>query len=285
MKNNRITLIMILLFFVGLSLLLYPSLSNYYNQKVGSQAIVDYENILKNENDSKYNKMFLEAENYNRKIFSLKNPFITYSTVKGYKNLLNLNNDGMIGYIKINKIRVELPIYHGTSKAVLSKAVGHLEGSSLPVGGAGTHSVLSAHRGLPSSELFTDLDKLEIGDTFVLKILNRELTYQVDQILIVKPGDVKALKIDGNKDYVTLMTCTPYGINTHRLLVRGVRVENAKEEIFITSEAFKVSKFTVMLFILIPIILILLIIMVLKPVDKDRKKIKEKFIYPSKYKK
>lgn len=285
MKKNKITIIMILLFFIGIFLLLYPSLSNYYNQKVGSKAIVDYEAILNDMDNEVYESLFSKAEIYNQKISKLKNPLVTYETVKGYNHLLNLYDNGMIGYIKINKIKVELPIYHGTSKAVLSKAVGHLEGSSLPIGGQGTHSVLSAHRGLPSSTLFTNLDKLEIGDTFIIKVLDRELTYQINSIEIVKPSELSSLKIESNKDYVTLMTCTPYGINTHRLLVRGVRTTNTPEEIFITTEAFKLDKFTVTLLILIPIILILFIIMIFKPVEKDKNKIKEKYIYPSKQKK
>jgi len=168
MKNNKITIIMILLFFIGLSLLLYPSLSNFYNQKVGSKAIVDYESILENKNDEEYNEMFADAENYNEKLLKLSNPFVTHKTIKGYNKLLNLNDNGMMGYISIKKIKVELPIYHGTSESVLGKAVGHLEGSSLPIGGLNTHSVLSAHRGLPSSLLFTNLDKLEIGDVFTI---------------------------------------------------------------------------------------------------------------------
>ena len=279
MKKNKSTIIMIILFFVGISLLLYPSLSNYYNQKIGSKAIVDYESILKNNDNSQYDKMFQDAEEYNKELSKLNNPFVNYNTIKDYKKLLNLNDNGMIGYIKINKIKVELPIYHGTSKEVLSKAVGHLEGSSLPIGGIGTHSVLSAHRGLPSSTLFTDLDKLEIGDIFVVKVLNKDITYQIDQILIVKPSAIEELKIDNNKDYITLMTCTPYGINTHRLLVRGTRIENLEEEIYITTEAFKVNKFTVTLIILIPIILILLIIIAFKPIENN--KIKDQFIYSS----
>lgn len=282
MKNNKITVIMILLFFVGLSLLLYPTISNFYNQKVGSKAIVDYEAILKNKDDNEYDEMFEDAENYNKKLSKLSNPFITYKTIKGYNKLLNLDNNGMIGYISIKKIKVELPIYHGTKEEVLGKAVGHLEGSSLPIGGLSTHSVLSAHRGLPSQTLFTNLDKLEIGDTFVIKVLNKELTYQIDEIQIVKPSEIDSLKIEKDKDYVTLMTCTPYGINTHRLLVRGVRIENSEEQLFITTEAFKVSKFTVTLLIAIPVIFILLIIVMFKPIEKNKKKIKEKYIYPSK---
>jgi len=284
MKNNKITVIMIFLFFVGLSLLLYPTISNFYNQKVGSKAIVDYEAMLKNKDDNEYDEMFEDAKNYNKKLSKLSNPFITYKTIKGYDKLLNLDNNGMIGYISIKKIKVELPIYHGTKEEVLGKAVGHLEGSSLPIGGIGTHSVLSAHRGLPSSTLFTNLDKLEIGDTFEIKVLNKKLTYQVDKIQIVKPSDIKSLKIEKDKDYVTLVTCTPYGINTHRLLVRGVRIENAKEEVFITTEAFKINKFIVTLLIAIPIIFILLIVVMFKDVDVNKKKIKEKYIYPSKAK-
>ena len=175
----------------------------------------------------------------------------------------------MMGYISIDKIKVELPIYHGTSEQVLSVAVGHLEGSSFPVGGLGTHSVLSAHRGLPSSKLFTDLNKLEIGDTFTVTILDRLITYEVDQIEIVEPTDIKKLEIDPEKDYITLMTCTPYGINTHRLLVRGTRIENTKEKTFITTEAFQVSNLIVTPLVALPIIFILLLSIIFKPIEKN----------------
>ena len=283
MKSNKITIVMIVLFFVGLSLLLYPIISNYYNQKVGARTIVDYEAMLNNRDDSEYEKMFDDALSYNKKIMKLDNPFVFHNTIKGYNKLLNFDNTGMIGYIKINKIKTELPIYHGTSKEVLTKGVGHLEGSSLPIGGTGTHSVLSAHRGLPSSTLFSNLDKLEIGDTFTIKVLNRELTYQVDNIQIVKPRDLSLLKIEKKRDYVTLMTCTPYGINTHRLLVRGVRVENI-EKTFITTEAFRINKNTITLILLIPVILILLIVVMFKPIGVNKDKIKNKYIYPDQYK-
>ncbi len=284
MKKNTLNIIMVLLFVCGLFLLLYPFVSDAYNQRVSSKAIVDYESVLNNRDNSEYEKMFEDAESYNSKLLSLKNPFSSYSNVKGYKKLLNLRNDGMIGYIKISKIRVELPIYLGTSKETLSRAVGHLEGSSLPIGGNNTHSVLSAHRGLPSSMLFTNLDKLELGDTFVIKVLNRELTYQVENIQIVEPDELDFLKVVNNKDYVTLMTCTPYGINTHRLLVRGVRVDDT-EEVFVSTEAFKVNRLTVTLLIFFPIILVLLLIVMFKPIKINISKIKDKYIYPSKYKK
>ena len=183
MKKNKTTLIMVLFFFIGLAILLYPSISNFYNQKVQSKAIIDYESILNNIKKEDYTDYFNKADKYNKKLLSMKRPLLTYKNIKNYNKILNLNDHGMMGYLTIDKIKVELPIYHGTSADVLNKAVGHLEGTSLPVGGKGTHSVLSAHRGLPSFKLFTDLDKLEIGDTFVINILDRTITYQVDKIL------------------------------------------------------------------------------------------------------
>lgn len=279
MKKNKTTLIMVLFFFIGLAVLLYPSISNYYNQKVQSKAIVDYESILKNIKKEDYTEYFKKADEYNKKLLSMKRPLLTYKTITNYNEILNLNGHGMMGYLTIDKIKVELPIYHGTSAEVLSKAVGHLEGTSLPVGGTGTHSVLSAHRGLPSFRLFTDLDKLELGDTFVIQILDRTMTYQIDKITIVKPNQINDLKIDKDSDYVTLLTCTPYGINTHRLLVRGKRIENIEnKKIFITTEGFKISTLVVTPIVALPIIFSLLLIILIKPVEKkiDYKK----YIYP-----
>lgn len=283
MKKRKTTIIMVLLFFMGLLILLYPSISDFHNQKVQSKSIVDYEALLKNINNDEYEEIFKDADEYNKKLAKLPNQFFNYKSVKNYKKTLNIDDNGMMGYISIDKIKVELPIYHGTSEDVLSKAVGHIEGSSLPVGGIGTHSVLSAHRGLPSSLLFTNLDKLEIGDVFTITTLNRMLTYQVDKILIVNPKEITSLKIDKNNDYVTLATCTPYGINTHRLLVRGKRIENIKEKLFVTTEAFKISAFVVTPIVSIPMIITLLISIIFKPVTNKRK-IKEKYIYPNKNK-
>lgn len=283
MKKRKTTIIMVLLFFMGLLILLYPSISDFHNQKVQSKSIVDYEALLKNINNDEYEEIFKDADEYNKKLAKLPNQFFNYKSVKNYKKTLNIDDNGMMGYISIDKIKVELPIYHGTSEDVLSKAVGHIEGSSLPVGGIGTHSVLSAHRGLPSSLLFTNLDKLEIGDVFTITTLNRMLTYQVDKILIVNPKEITSLKIDKNNDYVTLVTCTPYGINTHRLLVRGKRIENIKEKLFVTTEAFKISAFVVTPIVSIPMIITLLISIIFKPVTNKRK-IKEKYIYPNKNK-
>jgi len=284
MKKNN-TIIMVLLFFMGLLVLLYPTLSDFYNQKVQSAAIVDYESILADYEEKDYSNLFEELNKYNEELKKLSDPYLMYKTLKNYNDIINANGKGMMGYIQIDKIKVELPIYHGTSEEVLNVAVGHLEGSSIPVGGLGTHSVLSAHRGLPSTKLFTDLDKLEVGDIFTVTILNRLLTYQIDHIEIVEPHNINNLKIDPNEDYVTLMTCTPYGINTHRLLVRGKRIENIEKPIYITTEAFKVSTITVTSLVAIPIILLLLLIITFKPIDKVNKKMLiEKYIYPSKNK-
>ena len=187
----------------------------------------------------------------------------------------------MMGYLTIDKIKVELPIYHSVSETVLNSSVGHLEGSSLPIGGKGTHSVLSAHRGLPSAKLFTELDKLEIGDTFKITILDEVLVYKVDKISIVKPNDRKELRIDKDNDYVMLLTCTPYGINTHRLLVRGVRVQGENKKDYITTEGFKVNKLIVMPIIALPIIALLLIVILIKPVKRVNINKYEEFLYPN----
>ena len=270
MKKNKTTIIMILFFFMGLLILLYPAISSYHNEKVGSKAITDYESLLSKYNKKDYTDIFNKAKEYNNKLKKMNLPLISYKEISGYQNILNVNNDGMIGYITIDKIKVELPIYHGTSEEILGKFVGHLEGSSLPIGGLGTHSVLSAHRGLPTSKLFTDLDKLEIGDVFTITILDQVLTYEIDKITIVKPNEIEDLKIEENKDYITLLTCTPYGINTHRLLVRGTRIENiTNKKTNKTTEAFKISYLIVTPLVALPIIFTLLLIIIFKPIEND----------------
>lgn len=273
---------MIILFLVGLGILFYPTLSNYYNEKNQVKSIYNYETILNSESKIDFDEILGNASEYNERLKKLSEPLLNYKKAGKYNDYLNVNGDGMIGYITIDKIKVELPIYHGTSNDVLNSSVGHLEGTSLPVGGLGTHSVLSAHRGLPSSKLFTDLDKLEVGDTFKITVLNKVLVYKVDKISIVKPTDVSNLKIDKNNDYVTLLTCTPYGINTHRLLVRGVRVDDEEKKTYVTTEAFKINKLLVIPASSVPIIMFLVIILMVKPVKK--KNDYEEFIYPHKYK-
>lgn len=228
MKRIKIsTIILILVFLVGLSLLLYPTVSNYWNALHQSQAIVEYSQEVEKMDQELYEKLWSEAIQYNKTLTNHPNRFeMTEEEKQEYDKLLNVSGNGIMGYIEIPAIDCFLPIYHGTNEAVLQTSIGHLEGSSLPTGGAGTHCVVSGHRGLPSARLFTDLDKLKEGDHFVLKVLDRTLTYEVDQILTVDPYDLEALAIDPQQDYCTLVTCTPYGINTHRLLVRGRRVED-----------------------------------------------------------
>ncbi len=221
------TIILILVFVIGLSLLLYPTVSDYWNSLHQSRAITGYTEQVADLDTETYEKLWAEAEAYNETLIYKTDRFLPDDEeLEAYNSYLAVPGTNVIGYVEIDKINCYLPIYHGTDESVLQIGVGHLEGSSLPTGGKGTHCVISGHRGLPSSKLFTDLDQLEEGDTFVLYVLDRTLTYEVDQITVVEPTDVDDLAIDTGEDYCTLMTCTPYGINTHRLLVRGHRVEN-----------------------------------------------------------
>lgn len=231
MKKRIIaTILIILLFLAGLGIVLYPYVSEYVNAKHASRVVVNYDDTVKEITPEDFSQYFEVAEEYNERLRQNPNPFSEDNRTEGYETALNVDGSGMMGYLEIPKISVKLPFYHGTSGAVLNEAVGHLEGSSLPVGGEGTHVVLSAHRGLPSAKLFTDLPELGEGDIFILNVLDRKMTYQVDQILTVLPTELEALEVEDGQDYVTLMTCTPYGINTHRLLVRGHRIENLPEE-------------------------------------------------------
>lgn len=265
MKKHLSTIFLVLILVVGLSLLLYPSVSNWWNEMHSSHAIADYEEIMANMSADDYSHLFEEALEYNRKLAAMDYPLMYYDEVPGYYDMLKVTADGIMGHISIEKINVSLPIYHGTSEGVLQVAVGHVEGSSLPTGGAGTHCVLSAHRGLPSAKLFTDLDKMEVGDTFVLTVIDRILTYQVDQILIVLPHEVQPLYAVEGEDYCTLVTCTPYGVNSHRMLVRGTRIENEiqRKEIRVTADASIIEPVLVAPFVAAPILLVLLIILML----------------------
>lgn len=269
-KTKWSTLFLLAFFFIGLSVMVYPAISSYWNERTQSKAIIDYEAMLKNMPEEDYTPMFEAADDYNRKLLELTVPLLEHKKLEGYSDILNVSGTGIMGYLTIEKIGVELPIYHGTGEDVLSHAVGHLEGTSFPVGGTGTHAVVSAHRGLPSATLFTHLDRLEIGDTFQFVILDRTITYQVDQINVVEPSDAAALAIDPEEDYCTLLTCTPYGINTHRLLVRGKRIETIEQKkIYITSEAFQIDSLIVTPILALPMLLILMVIVLLKPVKKD----------------
>lgn len=266
MKKRLSTIALIVVFLVGLSVLLYPTVSDYLNSVRQSKMIVDYEKAISELSEKDYSKYWNAAVAYNQKLAGLNNPMANYANISGYRDTLNITRNGIIGYISIDKIRCEIPIYHGTSPEVLNVAAGHLEGTSLPVGGIGTHAVISAHRGLPSAKLFTNLDKLQNGDTFTVTVLNQVLTYEVDQVLIVLPEETQELQLQEGKDVVTLLTCTPYGINTHRLLVRGHRIEtqDTHRNVFITSDAYLIEPLTVAPVVAAPILLVLLIVLMIK---------------------
>lgn len=257
--------------FVGVCGLLYPSVSQYWNSKTQTRAVENYQEILNSLKQEDYEVFFQEADRYNVELSELKNPLLNYRQLDGYNEILNINGNGIMGYVSIPKLGVEIPIYHGISAEVLNVACGHLEGTSLPVGGENTHCVLSAHRGLPHAKLFTDLDKLEVGDTFTLTVLNRTLTYQVDQIKVVRPDEIDDVQLVAGKDLCTLLTCTPYGINSHRLLVRGTRIENATPVLYVTSNAYRIDSLVATPVVAAPILLILLIVLMVKYRDTGSK--------------
>jgi sortase A len=254
-----VTLILVLALLTGLGLLLYPSVSNWWNQMHQSNVVMEYASAVSDMDAKQYKKMLGEAKAYNKKLTEIGALWnMTPSQEKEYNSILNVDGHGAMGYISIPKINVELPIYHGTDDSVLQTSIGHLAGTSLPVGGKGTHTVLSGHRGLPSAALFTDLDRLKEGDTFTITVLNKTLTYEVDQIRIVEPTDLSNLQIEKGKDLCTLVTCTPYGINTHRLLVRGHRIPNANGDAQVIAEALQVPPAYIALAVVIVVLLVLI---------------------------
>ena len=274
-NNNWTTVFLVLLLLAGVSLLLYPSLSDYWNSMHQTRAIASYAETVSQLDTAQYDEMWKAAQDYNRSLAQRETAFaLTDEQKAAYESLLDVSGLGVMGYIEIPEIDCSLPIYHGTEESVLQVAVGHLEWSNLPVGGEGTHCVLSGHRGLPSAKLFTNLDKLAVGDTFLLRVLDEVLTYEVDQILIVEPEQVDALGIVPGEDYCTLVTCTPYGINTHRLLVRGHRVENTPEaaRMHLTADATQFDPLLVAPVLAIPVLLLLLMILL---VPKRRRKSRE----------
>lgn len=273
-SGSMSTIILVAIFFVGLSVLLYPTVSDFWNEKRQSKAIINYDDLISGMSQQDYTQNFDNADLYNRQLQQLQFPFVEHKGLKDdYNSVLDVNNNGMMGYITIEKIKVQLPIYHGTEDKVLNSAVGHVEGSSLPIGGESTHSVLSAHRGLPSAKLFTNLDKLVVGDIFTITVLDRLITYQVDQILIVLPEQTEALNITQGEDYCTLVTCTPYGINTHRMLVRGTRIENIEEDkkINVVTEAYQIDPLIVTPAVAAPMLGALLVLLIVKS-RKGKKK-------------
>lgn len=265
MNKSQVTyLILIIVFVVGLSLLLYPSISEYWNSFRQSRAIAEYsESLAKLDADQKA-AMIDAAEEYNRKLLNRQTGFaLTPEQKEQYDKLLNISSNGVIGYVEIPSIGISLPVYHGTEEKVLQIAVGHLEWSSLPVGGPSTHSVLSAHRGLPSAKLFTDLDEVVEGDRFMLFVLNDIYTYEVDKISIIEPDDTQCLQISIGEDYCTLFTCTPYGINSHRLCVRGRRVSNiqSSEVARVVADAAQIEPLIATPILLLPFLVVGLIVL------------------------
>lgn len=243
-RKNFSTVLLLVTLMIGISLLLYPTISDYWNSFHQSRAIAGYAEAVAQMDEIDYEKIWNDAVEYNKELQTRSNHwFLTEEQQEEYESMLNVSGNGIMGYIEIPSIKVSLPIYHGVDEGILQVAIGHIEGSSLPVGGKGSHCVISGHRGLPSAKLFTDLDQLAEGDIFMLRVLDETLTYEVDQILIVEPNDMSSLEFDEEKDYCTLVTCTPYGINSHRLLVRGHRVANLEEseEIRVTADAQQVD--------------------------------------------
>ena len=265
-KGNLSTILLVIVLVIGLSLLLYPTFSDGWNSRVQSRAISHYSDLVSNMNQADYSHIWDDVRDYNASLVTRDNPYRLSDEQKiRYKQLLDLDGSGIMGYIEIPTLNQTIPVYHGTSNDVLNVAIGHLDWTSLPGGGEGTHTVLSGHRGLPSARLFTDLDKLETGDLFVLHILDQTLTYEVDQILVVEPQDTQALLIEEGKDLCTLVTCTPYGVNSHRMLVRGHRVENieAARVVRVTADAMIIDKLVVAPFVLAPILLVMLVMLLI----------------------
>ncbi len=274
LSSKAITVILVIILLIGLSVLSYPSVSNWWNERIQSRAINTYTETVSGMEGKDYTQLLEEAQEYNEALYELGSDkaLVKPDMLEGYEDILNVTEDGMMGYVTIDKLDVELPIYHGTSSAVLNAGAGHLEGSSFPIGGENTHSVISAHRGLPSAKLFTDLDEMEEGDIFSVTILGEVLYYEVDQISIILPDEYRYIYIEDGKDYCTLMTCTPYGINTHRLLVRGVRIDGPEDQTFhVSANAYRINTITVAGIIAIPLLVLAFIFFLLASNSRKKK--------------
>lgn len=269
-KISKSSIILIIVFIAGLFLLLYPSVSDYWNSFHQSRAIASYVDAVNNLKEEEYDRIWNEAIKYNSSLSSgLHIHDFTDEETRQYECLLNIERNGIMGYIEIPKIRVYLPIYHGTAESVLQVAIGHIEGTSLPVGGEGSHCVISGHRGLPTAKLFTNLDQLQEGDYFTITVLKEVLTYEVDQIRIVEPDDLDDLAIEAGQDYCTLVTCTPYGVNSHRLLIRGHRTENHDDLAGAASDALQFDPILVAPMIAAPLLILLMAFVLIHYRKKD----------------
>ncbi len=260
-KGHLLTVLMVLILLAGIGLIAYPSFSDWWNSMHQSQAIASYVDEVSRQDAERIEQMWEEARAYNQDLADVGNHFkVTDEEMERYNQVLDITGTGIMGYIDIPKIDVSLPIYHSTNEEVLQIAIGHLEGSSLPIGGPDTHALLSGHTGLPSAKLFTNIDRLVEGDRFMINVLGQMLTYEVDQIDVVLPTGVDELDIVPGEDLVTLITCTPYAVNTHRLLVRGHRVENEKAQVTVPQDAVILDKIVVGVLVGVPILLFILVI-------------------------
>lgn len=268
-KSNMFSFVMIVAFLIGVSLLLYPTVSDYWNSFHHTKAIISYSEKISKMNKEDYSHILNDAHKYNKTYFPNNvNWNVSHEQKQVYMKQLNFNEDGNMGYIDIPKINVKLSIFHGTDEEVLQTSVGHLVETTLPVGGESTHTALSAHRGLPSAKLFSDLDQLTYGDIFTLHILNETLTYEVDQIRVVLPNNVSDIEIEKGKDFCTLITCTPYGVNSHRLLVRAKRIPNIDGDATVIADAIQILPVFIAPFIIFPVILLLVIYMLIVTSNK-----------------
>ena len=257
---------MTLLLISGVAMLIYPTIGDYWNSFRASKAITSYSEQVSEMKEAEYENMLREAQKYNQWLKTRDNEYALSEEEKlQYEETLDVSGTGIMGYVEIPSIDCSLPIYHGTEESVLQIAIGHIEWTSFPIGGAGTHCVISGHRGLKSAKLFTDLDRMTEGDLFIIRTLDEVLTYEVDRISIVLPHQTEELKIEEDKDYCTLMTCTPYGVNTHRLLVRGRRIENIDaREIYVTADAIQIDPVLVAPVVAAPILLVLFVWLMIK---------------------
>lgn len=278
MKKKLSTIILCAVFLVGLGLLLYPSVSDWWNSMHATQAIAGYVTAVEDLSGQEREDAIKAAQAYNTKLLNGVDFDLTEEEYAEYEALLDIGGTGIMGYVQISAIGVNLPIYHSVDESVLQIAVGHIPGSSLPVGGERTHSVLSGHRGLPSAKLFSDLDRMVEGDIFTLNVMGQTFTYMVDQIRIVLPEEVDELAIKPGRDYCTLVTCTPYGVNSHRMLVRGKRIENIAGEVVVVAEAVRIPNYVVIPAVGIPLLFLTLTIMLIVSGFTGRKKTKKEIL-------
>lgn len=266
MKKHLFTVIIVCVFLLGLSLLLYPTVSDWWNTFHQSRAVASYIEKVSTMEDDEYNNILNQAREYNSTVADKGIKFrLSDDELKKYESVLNITDSGIMGYVEIPKINCKLPIYHGIDDSILQVAIGHIAGTSLPVGGESSHCVISGHRGLPSARLFTDIDKLNQSDTFAIHVLDETLYYEVDQIRIVKPEQTENIRITKGEDYCTLVTCTPYGVNSHRLLVRGHRLQNQKDSSArVTADAIQYEPIIIVPFIALPILIVLIIIFIIR---------------------